>query len=212
MAISMKKPGGASRGRAPSRRAINFADVGKAKTNYLKIVPYILIFLVAAGLFAKFGVIDILDDVSAEEQKTVDLQTDVLNAQAKVLEFGSLADEYEHFTFSRMTPDEITRVDRVQILDLIRTVLIPRGVRVESWSISGNTLTIYITARDMVELGTLKNLISADPRVDTASLTKVNSVKLVSEDDPDITLSMMNGKFEVYMKPTDLRKKGASQE
>ncbi len=212
MALSVKKPGGASRGRAPSRRAINFADVGKVKKNYMKVVPFILIILVALGAFAKFFIIDKLDEVKREEQATADLRMDLERAQQRIESFGDLADQYAHFTYSGMTNEELTRADRVQTLDMINSVVKSRGVRIDSWSVTGNLLTLYVTARDQTELNILKNLMDADPRVELSTLKKNNTVDVPSEEDPDITVAMMSGKFEVYMKATNLTKKEADSE
>ena len=212
MALNVKKPGGASRGRAPSRRAINFADVGKVKKNYMKVVPYILILLIALGAFAKFFIIDKLDEVNREEQTTADLRSDLDRAQQRIDSFGDLADQYAHFTYSGMTGEELTRSDRVQILDMINSVVKSRGVRIDSWSVTGNLLTLYVTARDQTELNVLKNLMGADPRVELCTLKKYNTVDVPSDEDPDVTVSMMSGKYEVYMKATNLMQKEADSE
>ena len=48
MAVSMnlKPAGGRSHGRVPTKRSINFAEIGKQKTNYMSTVIVVVIVLV----------------------------------------------------------------------------------------------------------------------------------------------------------------------
>jgi len=187
MALSIKdKTAGLSRGHMPSKTSINFAEIGKQKSHYWSAVPVIAVVLVIAALVAKFGVLDRLEDVSAEEAKTAELQQQLNQANAKVDSFGELTEKYARLTYSGMTDAEVTLADRVQVLDLINTVLMGKCT-VESWDLSGNELFIdvHTEGNELRHISMLADALEQDPRVATTQITSSNAVSVSSEDGED---------------------------
>lgn len=187
MALSIKdKTAGLSRGHMPSKTSINFAEIGKQKSHYWSAVPVIAVVLVIAALVAKFGVLDRLEDVSAEEAKTAELQQQLNQANAKVDSFGELTEKYARLTYSGMTDAEVTLADRVQVLDLINTVLMGKCT-VESWDLSGNELIIdvHTDGNELRHISMLADALEQDPRVATTQITSGNAYSVSSENGED---------------------------
>ena len=210
MAISMnlKPAGGRSPGRVPTKRSINFAEIGKQKTNYMSTVIVIVIVLVIAALVAKFGVMDRLDEVAAEEARTAELQTQLNQSYATIESFGELTETYAQYTYSGMTDAEVTLADRVAVLDLIDRVVYNR-CNVESWQLSGNELVLNINVegkeKNMRQINFLTNELQNDPMVLTAQLTDSSAYKKTKSAD-DEALTVTTGRIKVTLKKKEVLK------
>ena len=210
MAISMnlKPASGRSHGRVPTKRSINFAEIGKQKTNYMSTVIVVVIVLVIAALVAKFGVMDRLDEVAAEEARTAELQTQLNQSYATIESFGELTETYARYTYSGMTDAEVTLADRVAVLDLIDRVVYNR-CNVESWQLSGNELVLNINVegkeKNMRQINFLTNELQNDPMVLTAQLTDSSAYKKTKSAD-DEALTVTTGRIKVTLKKKEVLK------
>lgn len=182
MALSKKQSGGSSRNRTALKRSINFAEIGKKKTNYFAFAPAILIGLVLIAAVIKFGFIDRLNEVERQQQITQDLQMQLDSLNAQVESYAEVAADYAHFTYSGMTEEEKTRSDRVDILNLIEKEILNRNVTVKNWTINGNTVTVNIIARDRLQAQTVKQAIEQSPLVSGCSMPKLQATPQKNED------------------------------
>lgn len=208
MAISLgNKAGGASRGRMPSKRSINFAEVGKERSHYWSALPVVAVLLVIAAVVAKIGIYDRLQVVSAEEAKTVELQTKLDQANAKIESFGSLTEQYAQYTYSGMTDAEVTMADRVEVLDLINTYLIGQCT-VESWELSGNDLVVNVLTdgNELRHITMLTNNMTADPRVEIADVSAGQSFIVTSTEEGEEPQNMTTGKIKVKLVKKEVNK------
>ena len=198
--------GGRSRGRMPTKRSINFAEIGKKKTNYLGAVPIIIVVLIIGALVAKFGIMDRLEEVTKAEAATAELQAQLNQAYSKVESFGSLTNTYAQYTFRGMTNEEVTMADRVEILDLIDRVIVGR-CNVDSWELSGNELVVNVTvdnANDLRQLNLITNELKKDTMVQTASLTNSKSSKKASTEEGQEEQYVTTGRLKVVLKKKEV--------
>ncbi len=180
MALTKKQSGGSSRGRMPSRRAINFAETEKQKANYTVLIPVVLVAVLLIGVIVKFAFLDRLDAVKEQQQITADRQQELDLLNAKVASYSELALEYAHFTYSGMSEEEKTRSDRVDILNLIEKEIRKR-VTVKSWTINGNVVTIYVNAKDKLSVQTVKQIVEQSPLVSGCSMPKLQQTSKVED-------------------------------
>lgn len=151
-----KKPKQASLRSLPSKRSINLATVGEKKIKASSAVPAIIVILLIAAVIGKFTVYDRIAKVSKAQGEVASLQQQIDNANAKIAEFGDLADEYAHFTYSGMTAEELNTADRVAILDLIKNDVMPT-LSVSSWTINGNQLDMTVTGDTLQRINEIAN-------------------------------------------------------
>lgn len=199
--------GKARRGRVPMKTEINLAIVGEKHINGLIALPAVLLIILAAALFSKFLVIDRMMEVSAAEAEVARLQAQLDAGYAELTNYGELADLYAHYTFSGMTQEELQRVDRGDVLDLLDRVVLPQA-GVDSLTLSGNQMTLNMKSSTLQEINLLVQQLELEPMVDFCSVTTAvsnetdgNRVKNAMEqvvvgDDVVVTARVM-----VYLNP-----------
>ncbi len=177
MAVAVKnskKKGNVKRRQMPTKRSINLAVLSEKKTHFGLLIPGILLILVVAAAFSKFLVIDRLAEVDAARAEVVRLQTKIDQGYEELAGFDDLADLYAHYTYSGFTQEELNRSDRVEVLRLIRSVVLPR-TEVSSWTLSGNTLTINLNGETLQDINLLVQQLEAEDIVDFCTVNTANT-------------------------------------
>ncbi len=135
----MKKKKGAY----PSKVTLNLAIKEKSPFSPIKLVPPLLVLLVLAAVFGKFGVADRLaavDRAQAELAAVRARETELTEATAG---FDELSHRYAQYSTGWMTEDEQAAVLRTEMLDLVEKELMPGG-QVRRLSASGNILSVEL--------------------------------------------------------------------
>ena len=117
----------AIRGRMPTKRSINLVLVDENKISWKKAIPGIAIIVVLAVLFSKFLVADRLVAMSQAAGRAARLRSNLNSALELVNSFGDVEDKYAHYTYAGMTRDELSLVDRTQVLQLVGDALPARS-------------------------------------------------------------------------------------
>lgn len=192
-----KKKSAIKRRQMPTKRVINLAVLDEKKVNFGLAIPAILLILVAAAVFSKFLVIDRMAEVSAAQAEVSRLQTRIDQGYEELAGFDDLADLYAHYTYSGFTPEELNRSDRVEVLRLIRSVVLPRA-EVSSWSLSGNILTINLNAETLQDINLLIQQLESEDMVDFCTVntanTKDNARRIETEE-----LGAVKGRIIAYL-------------
>ncbi len=195
MAAAVKsdsKKAGKIRGKLPVKKSINMAVVGQKKTRVSTAILALILILLVAAAVGKFLVMDRFAEVEKEEQRVRDLRNELSLANAKLDSFGELKNTYAHYTFADMTSEELHRVERSDVVELIERVVLPTA-NLNSWNVRQNQLTLNVTLdtlqdtnmlaqilneEDMVEFATVKNAVTNEikrepaPAVSAASNTE----------------------------------------
>ena len=188
------------RGRIPVKRTINLVPVNEDKISWKLAVPGILLIVVLAGLFGKFLVADRLTAMSNAAARTARLQSELEDALALVSSYGDVEDTYAHYTFDGMTQEELGLVDRISVLELVKSI-IPVGKTQKTWSLSGNILTMEIAAETLEDLNQLAREIEKDPIVDSCSITTANKNQdvVTGKNKKTVTDTDVWARFIVYL-------------
>ncbi len=149
----------------PVKRSINFIGVGEKRIQVGLAVPAIILILLAAAALSKFAVVDRLIAVSKAEQGVSRLRIELNDAYKTLESYGELADEYAHYTISAMTREELTRVDRSQVVELIQRVILPTTTS-GTWTLTGNQLSLSITGKTLQEINLLVQSLNEEELVD----------------------------------------------
>ena len=198
------------RGQLPVKRSINLASLGEKPIKLSLAIPGIVLIILAAFLFSKFLVIDRLAEVNAAQGRVTSLQNRLDAGYRELTDYDDLVEQYAHYTYSGMTQEELERVDRADIINLIQRVILP-DVGVASWSVSGNQLTVNMTAKtleeinrmvqkldqnELVEFSNILSAVSTEERRVEEKTTNGVLVRTVEQED----YTIVNAKVLIYLK------------
>ena len=139
------------RGKMPQKRTINLAPIGVKKINAKLILAELVLVALIGALFGKFFVVDRYASMLRASAEVSTLRTQLAEEYDKVASYGYLEDEYAHYNYSGMTEEELSLVDRAAIIRLVQEeTRTSKGL--DSWSLSGNLLTLTVSGRDLQEI------------------------------------------------------------
>ncbi len=144
---------------------INIARTGIKKKRYGLAIPGIIIIIILASLFSKVFVVDRLSEINSLESEYDDLKEELDMYYGMVDKYGDITDEYAHYTYQSFTSDELRSADRVEIINLINTFILPKA-DVRSWTVSGNILTVSIICNNLTEINAIASEINKEYIVD----------------------------------------------
>ena len=188
-----------SRGRLPHKRSINLVSATEKKLNLLIAIPAILVILVAAALFGKFAVADRLSAVSAAEQQNDVLRSQLAAGYEALSRMDEVEERYAHFTYAGMTAEELSRADRVAVLDMIAKEISSR-VRVDTWSVSGNQLMLRVTGASLQAINTAMQHAESSEIVEFCTVTTATTSETPRTDGVDGTKTEVTANVVIYLK------------
>ena len=151
--------------RMPVKQTINLADVGTKPIKVYVALPAILLIIAAAALLSKFAVVDRMVAVGNAEGQVAALRNELSAANEKLAGFGELSEQFAHYTYTGMTQEELTRVDRGEVVALIQRKVIPNVV-LDNWSVSGNQLSMSIIGSSLQAINMLVQDLNTEAIVD----------------------------------------------
>ena len=162
------------RGQIPSKRTINLATIGEKPMRFGIAIPGIILILLAAAVFSKFLVIDRFAEVNAAQRVVYELQNKLDAGYEELTDFDDLSNLYAHYTYSGFTAEELNRTDRADVQRLIRTMIIPYA-EVDSWSVTGNELTVNMSAESLQQINLIVQQLEAQDMVDFCTVNTANT-------------------------------------
>lgn len=157
------------RGRMPVKRSINLVLIDEKKIKPIKALPAVLLIIVLAAVFSKFMVMDRLVAMSSASGKVTSVQSTLTQATEALKQYEGVEDAYAHMTYKDMTAEELSRVDRVKVLEMVSEYLSDSSAR--TWSLSGNILVVDVSGKTLESLNLLARRIEQSPIVDTCVIT-----------------------------------------
>ena len=160
----------AGRGKMPSKRTINLAQIGVERINPKLAAGGIILIVLLAVLFSKLFVVDRLAAMVRANGEVLQLQTELQSEYSKIAGFGGLEEEYAHYTYAGMTQEELSLVDRAMIINMIQQETENSDQEI-SWSVTGNILTLTVAGRDLQEINQMARRLEGYDLVNTCSVT-----------------------------------------
>ena len=158
------------RGRMPTKRSINLVLIDEKKIKPMRALPAIVLIVVLAAVFSKFMVMDRLMAMSKATGTVSSIRSSLMQASEALKQYEGVEDVYAHMTNKDMTKEELNRVDRVKVLELVSDYLSDRGAA-RSWTVSGNILVVDVSDKSLENLNLLARRIEQSPIVDTCVIT-----------------------------------------
>ena len=167
-----KKWGGGlpGRGKIPTKRTINLAQVGVERIDPKLAAAGIIVIILLAAVFSKFFVVDRLAAMYRANSEVNQLERELEAEYAKIAGFGGLEEEYAHYTYAGMTEEELSLVDRARIINMIQRETENADSEI-SWSVSGNILTLTVAGRDLQEINNMARRLEQYEIVNTCTVT-----------------------------------------
>ncbi|MDO4417073.1 MAG: hypothetical protein Q4C02_02205 [Eubacteriales bacterium] len=158
------------RGKLPVKRTINLAEIGVERIDPRAAAAGIILIVIAAVLFSKFLVTDRLYAMFRAQGQAKSLQTELDAQYAKIQAYGNIEDEYAHYTFSGMTKEELSLVERSKVIHIVERELGNEN-SASSWTLSGNILTVTVTGKDLQEVNQLARRLETYDLVNMCTVT-----------------------------------------
>ena len=160
------------------------------KINWKVAIPAMILIFLAVGAFSKFAVVDRFLAVSAAQARVNAVQRKIDEGYEKIAGFGNITEIYAHYTYGDMTPDELSRVDRVEVIDLLSRIVMPKA-EISSWTVSGNTLTVSASAEKLQFINEIRDELMDDEGVEYCEInvasTRQNSYYYIDRDAERVT-------------------------
>ena len=168
-----KKRPAAIRGRAPTKTNINMALVGIKKTRWGAFALALVLILLGAAAIGKFLVYDRLQQVYHAQAEAEQVRRDVDACYARIEAYGELNDIYAHYTYTGMNAEELGRVDRVAVMELLQEVVFNDSF-IANWNLDGNRLALSIEGETLQDINLIAQRLMES---DIVSYCEVNTAE-----------------------------------
>ena len=181
------------------KKQINLALAGQKKKHYFVAIPAIGVIVVVAGVIGKVAVADRLVKMSEAQSAASELQKQVDDITAYIDSFGDLQETYAHYTYQGLNADELSYLNRPEVLQLMKNVIFPK-VTVSSWSVSGNQLILPVTGENLSDINSLVQELEQVPIVDYCNvMTAVTDSNSTDENGNPVSPDTVTGQIIVYL-------------
>ena len=127
-------------------------------------IPLVILGIVGGIVFSNYFIIDRFEEVSAARDRVAAIQQDLDAGYEELKDYDDLMVIYSKYTTSGMTDEELNRSDRVEVMNLLQSVVMPR-LKVANWTLTSNTLTINITGTTLQQINLIVQSLNEDPLV-----------------------------------------------
>ena len=198
------KPQKLTKSNAPVKRSLNLAHAGEKKSRIGIGLIVTVLLIIGAATLSKFAIVDRLMEVDQARAEVAAVQRKIDEGNREIDAFGELADKYAHYTYSGMTETELSRADRVKVLDMLNRLVLPHNY-VESWTLSDNVLTLNISGNTLQELNLVTQLLEKDELVDYCTVTTAATSTLDSRIDNRIwdSIGDVTAQIVIHLKKTE---------
>lgn len=153
---------------APSKKTMNFVH-HQSSINLKKLVPVVLVILIVAAVFVKFGVLDPLDKKTAALNELSLKQEQLAAVEAKLSGYDELAKEYGRYSYGWMNETEVNLVSRMDVLGLIESRIANKAI-IDNIAVNNNVLTLNIHGITLEQASSMVKNLEESPLVESASV------------------------------------------
>lgn len=189
------------KGNSVKRSRKGMVNEGKNTMNFVryesafslkKVLPVILVLVLAAALITKFGFMDPLAEKKAAYDYLAQKEEELAQVNLQLEGYDELSDKYARYSYGLMTDSEINLVDRMDILALMEMEIATKAI-IDNLAVNNNVLTMNIYGITLEEASTIVNRLESDELVTHAS---VNSASAEDGKEARIFISITLAKVE----------------
>lgn len=134
-----------------------------------RVIPVVLVIVIAALLFAKFGFMDPIAKKSAAYTDLAQKQDTLSKISAQLVDYDELADQYGRYSYGWLTETEASLVDRMDLLEILETTISPVAV-VKDFAINNNIVAVNLSGITLDETSVLVKELESDPRIESVTV------------------------------------------
>ena len=154
--------------KVPSKRTMNFVH-HQSSFNPSRMVPIILLMIILAAVFVKFGILDFMDKKMIAYDEVGQKQEQLSGLNKALADYDEVFYQYGRYSYGWMNEKETTMVNRMDVLKLIEQKIGTAAV-VEDMSVTDNILTMNIHGLTLEQASTLVNTLESDDLVESATV------------------------------------------
>ena len=182
-----------SRGKMPTKRNINLAAVGDKSLNKKTAIAAIVLIGVGATIFSYYGVAGRFTRLYEAQSAVSSVQSQLDAAYEELSQYDMTEEEYAHYTFSDLTQEELSQVEREDVLRLLDETVIGK-CEVEYWSVSENVLNLRIVDSTLKAVNVIMQGINEDELVSYCTVSTAQK-----DDETDSGKSSVTADIVVYL-------------
>ena len=152
----------------PSKRTMNFVH-HQSSFNPARMIPLILIMVILAAVFVKFGILDMMNLKMTAYDEVGQKQEQLSSLNKALAGYDEVFYQYGRYSYGWMDEKETSMVNRMDILMLLENTIGPKAV-IEDIAITDNVLTMNIHGLTLENASTLVGFLESDPLVDSATV------------------------------------------
>ncbi len=156
-----------------SKRSLNLA-FHESSIHLKSLIPTILVLVIAAALFVKFGFLDQMDKKTAAYEKLSEKQVQLATVQAKLTGYDELAEKYGRYSYGWLTETEAGLVERPYILGILENTISPVA-GIEDFAVNNNILAVNICGITLDDTSSLVKELEADPQISSVSVYRAKA-------------------------------------
>lgn len=153
---------------APSKNTMNFVH-HQSSFNPKKVLPIMLVIVLAAALFAQFGIISPLAQKMQAYTQLAQKQEQLAAINAKLAGYDELAMEYGRYSYGWMNDTEINLVSRMDVLNLMEKYIASKAV-IDNMAVNNNVLTLNIHGITLEEASAMVKQLETNDLVKSATV------------------------------------------
>ena len=134
-----------------------------------RVLPVILVVVIIAALFAKFGFIDMISKKTAAYAELGQKQEQMQSISAKLAEYDELAAEYGRYSYGWLTETEASLVDRMDLLEILEDTISHAAI-IHDFAINNNVVSVNLSDITLDETSALVMNLESDPRVESVTV------------------------------------------
>lgn len=165
--------GKASRGKMPTKTSINLVPKKESFLSTRKGITTAAVGAVIVLLLAFLLIIRPLMGLMSANAKVNDLTAQLDEVNSTIVANADKEEEYAHYTYEGLTSEEMSSVDRVQIMKLVQDALINGGVA-RAWTLSGNVMYFEVSGASLAELNQIAATLEKQPIVERCVINTAN--------------------------------------
>lgn len=154
----------------PDKRSINFVTAGIKPTNWGRTAAVIVVGTALVLVAAKYAVLDRFQQVYEARTEVAEIQEQLTEAYRKLDQYKDISELYAHYTFSGMTAAELALADRVDVIEMIETVIMP-SAQVSSWNLAGNIVSVNISSSTLQQINLITQRLEENEMVSYCNVT-----------------------------------------
>ena len=165
--------GSTMRGKMPTKTSINLVPKKESFLSTKKGVTTTVLGVLLVLVLAFLLIVRPIMGLVAANNRVKDLTAQLDEVNNTIMANSELEEEYAHYTYEGFTDEEMSRVDRVKVMQLVQNNLIKGGVA-RSWDLSGNVMVLEVTGASLSELNQIAAGLERDPIVERCVINNAN--------------------------------------